>query len=145
MNASDIIESALADGVKVVLLPDGTAEAFGDPAWRDAWIPVFREHKAELLAELHRQRRHAKVLKMLGDGRKYAVLVENDKTDRVIATCAIRGLATFEMAIPKHSYNGMVLLELIAKHSAEAQPSGEATPSPDSQQRNQAHPDRRAA
>jgi len=59
---------------------------------------------------------------MLGDGRKYAVLVEDDKTDPVIATCAIRGIATFEMAIPHKYYNGITLLELIEKHSIPALP-----------------------
>ena len=45
---------------------------------------------------------------------------DDDKTDPVIATVdIIRDVATFEMAIPRHSYDGMVLLELIKKHYGE--------------------------
>ncbi len=56
---------------------------------------------------------------MLGEkpGTKCAVLVEDDQADPVIATIAIRGLATFEMPVPQHSYNGVALLELIEKHA----------------------------
>ena len=44
---------------------------------------------------------------------------DDDKTDPVIATVGIRDVATFELVIPRHSYNGMVLLELIEKHYGE--------------------------
>jgi hypothetical protein len=145
MTPETIIQAASEDGVQLVLSQDGMT-AHGDPAWRDAWLPIFREHKAALIAELHRERRHAKVLSMLGDGRKYAVLVTDETTDPVIATVAIRGLASFEMAIPHHSYNGMVLLELIEKHSAEAsQSSGDANLSSTPQQPSQSNPTRRTA
>lgn len=68
--------------------------------------------------EMQRERRRAKVLVMLeaAPGRKYAIVVADDTTDPVIVAVAIRGVASFEMAIPKHSYNAMVLLELIERH-----------------------------
>jgi hypothetical protein len=44
---------------------------------------------------------------------------DDDKTDPVIATVGIRDVATFELAISRHSYDGMVLLELIEKHYGE--------------------------
>lgn len=57
------------------------------------------------------------VLKMLGDGREYAVFVPDDSADPVIAYCGVKGVATFELHIPRHSYNGMVLLELLERYS----------------------------
>lgn len=48
-----------------------------------------------------------------------ALFVDNDKANPVIAMVGIRDVATFELAIPRHSYDGMVLLELIEKHYGE--------------------------
>ena len=53
------------------------------------------------------------------EGKRFALFVDDDKTDPVIAAVGIRDLATFELAIPRHSYDGMVLLELIEKHYGE--------------------------
>jgi hypothetical protein len=90
-------------------------------ATNDATQPPPAQHIMQQAHKAHRERRRAKVLSMLekAPGRKYAVFVEDDTTDPVICAVAIRGVATFEMAIPHHSYNGMVLLELVEKHSAE--------------------------
>lgn len=49
----------------------------------------------------------------------HVVKVEDVSTDPVIAAFGIQGVAIFDLAIPHHSYNGMVLLELIEKHSGE--------------------------
>ena len=117
MNIASLLESADFDGVRLDLTPEGKLHYSGDPALIAKWLPILRENKAEIVAELHRERRHAKVAAMLGDGVKYAVMVEDDRTDPVIATCAIRGIATFELAIPKHSYDGLILMELLEKHS----------------------------
>ncbi len=70
------------------------------------------------MMEIERERRHAKVLNLM-EGKRFAVLVEDDKTDPIIATIGIQSVATFEMTIPLHSYDGMVLLELIEKHYGE--------------------------
>lgn len=146
MNAADLIGKADFDGVRLDLTPEGGLHYAGDPVLIAEWLPVLREHKIAIVAELHRERRHKKVLAMLGDGRKYAVLVEDDHSDPVIATCAIRGVASFDLSIPRHSYSGIVLLELIEKHSSEAsQLSDHAIPSPDSHGGRAAHPTRRAA
>jgi hypothetical protein len=69
----------------------------------------------------HREARRGKVLSMLEEspGRKYAILVEDDTTDPVICAVAIRGVASFELAIPHHYYDGVILLDLLEKHSAE--------------------------
>lgn len=70
------------------------------------------------IVDIQRERRRAKLLDLL-EGKRFAVLVENDKTDPVIATIGIHNVATFELTIPRHSYDGMVLLELIEKHYGE--------------------------
>lgn len=85
-------------------------DAFGDSSLSDS--------KTVDHVELQRERRRTKVLDML-EGKRFALLVDDDATDPVIATVAIRNVATFEMAIPQHSYDGMVLLELIEKHYGE--------------------------
>lgn len=138
MNAAQIVQSCDFDGVRLALTPAGKLHYSGDPALIAEWLPILRANKSAIVETLHCERRHAKVLKMLEPGRKYAVLVEDDRTDPVIATCAIRGIATFELAIPKHSYDGLILLELIEKHSTKT--SGDATPSPNSNETRMAHP-----
>lgn len=145
MNAAQIIQSCDFDGVRLALTPEGKLHYSGDPALIAEWLPILRTNKSAIVEALHRERRHAKALKMLEPGRKYAVLVEDDTTDPVIATCAIRGIATFELSIPKHSYDGLTLLELLEKHSTEtrvepSQSSGDATPSPNSNEARMAHP-----
>ncbi len=116
MSAAEIIKEAAADGVNLILSPADTITATGTRPVVERWLPTIRQSKSEILAELQRKRRRAKVLEMLGD-KLYAVLVEDASTDPVIVTVAKRHVATFELAIPKHSYNGMVLLELIEKHT----------------------------
>jgi len=150
MNIASLLESANFDGIHLDLTPEGKLHYSGDPALIAKWLPTLRENKVAIVAELHRERRHAKVVAMLGDGRKYAVYVADDTTDPVIATCAIRGVATFELAIPRHSYDGLILMELLEKHSAESCPepshnTGNATPSPDTREARAAHPARRTA
>ena len=149
MDAAQLIQSADFDGIHLALTPEGKLHYSGDPALIAEWLPILRENKVAIVAELHRERRHKKVLSMLGS-RKYALLVEDDRTDPVIATCAIRGIASFELAIPRHSYDGLILLELLEKHSTETRPApshntGDAIPSPDTREGRAAHPARKAA
>lgn len=112
MNTAELIEQVTAEGVILALSPAGTIKATGDQATVDKWLPTIRDNKAGILCELQRECRRAKVLAMLEE-KRYALFVDNDKTDPVIATVGIRDVVTFEMAIPRHSYDGMVLLELI--------------------------------
>jgi hypothetical protein len=49
------------------------------------------------------------------EGKRFALYVDDDKTDPIIATAGIRSMATFELAIPRHFYESMALLELIEK------------------------------
>ena len=118
MTPVEIIEQATAEGVTLALFSTDTLTATGDQSAVDRWLPTIRDNKPSILCELQRERRRAKVLAML-EGKHFALFVDNDKTDSVIATVGIRDVATFEMAIPRHSYDGMVLLELIKKHYGE--------------------------
>lgn len=118
MNPSEIIGQAMAEGVILVLSPTGTIKVTGDQPVVDKWLPMIRDNKTGILCELQREYRRAKVLALL-EGKRFALFVDDDKTDPVIAAVGIRDLATFELAIPKHSYDGMVLLELIEKHYGE--------------------------
>jgi hypothetical protein len=67
-------------------------------------------------AEARRQR----VLTMLRDnpGTFYAALTDDTSDpDAVILTLAIRGRASCELLIPRDRYDGVLLLDLIEKHS----------------------------
>ena len=77
MDAVQLIQSADFDGVRLDLTPEGKLHYSGYPALIAEWLPILRENKNAIVAELHRERRHAKVVAMLGS-RKYAVLVEDD-------------------------------------------------------------------
>lgn len=136
MDAAAILHSCDFDGVRLDLTPEGKLHYSGDPVLIAEWLPILREHKTEIVAELRRAKRHAQIAAML-EGGKYAVMVEDAATNPVIATVGIRGIATFEMAIPKHSYNGMVLLQILENFTTEtllepSQLSGDATTSPNS-------------
>lgn len=118
MNTAELIEQATAEGVVLALSAEGMIKAIGDPAAVDKWLPTIRDNKTGILCELQREQRRAKVLALL-QGKRFALLVDDDKADPVIATVGIQGVATFEMAIPRHSYDGLVLLDLIEKHYGE--------------------------
>lgn len=118
MNAAEMIEQAAVEGVVLALSKTGTIKATGDQSAVDKWLPMIRDYKPVILLELQRELRRIKVVDML-EGKRFALLVVDDTTDPVIATVAISNVATFEMAIPQHSYDGMVLLELIEKHYGE--------------------------
>ncbi len=118
MNTSELIEQATTEGVTLALTPAGKLTATGEQSAVDRWLPTIRDNKPSILCELLRERRRAKVLAML-EGKRFALFVDDDKTDPVIAMVGIRDVASFELAIPRHSYDGMVLLELIEKHYGE--------------------------
>lgn len=52
MTPATIIQQATADGVNLALSGAGTIKAAGSSDAVNRWLPVIREHKAELLAEL---------------------------------------------------------------------------------------------
>ncbi len=52
MTPATIIQKAMADRVTLALSPAGTIKAQGNGEAVNRWLPVIREHKAELLAVL---------------------------------------------------------------------------------------------
>ncbi len=105
----------------LALSPSGSISAKGDQSAIDRWLPVIRQSKAAIIAELQLQCRRAKVLAMLRDnlGVRYAIEVVNASADPVIVSIGIRNIATFEMNIPQAHYDAFVLLELIEKHTGD--------------------------
>ena len=118
MTPAEIIEFVAEEGVVLAISTTGHIKATGDQSVIDEWLPTIHNNKTDILCELQRKHRRAKVLALL-EGKRFALFVDDDKTDPVIAVVGIQDLATFELAIPLHSYNGMVLLELIEKHYGE--------------------------
>ena len=118
MTPAEIIEFMAEEGVVLEISITGHIKATGDQAVIDEWLPTIRNNKTDILCELQCKYRRVKVLALL-EGKRFALFVDDDKTDPVIAAVGIRDLATFELAIPRHSYDGMVLLELIEKHYGE--------------------------
>ena len=121
MNTAELIEQVTAEGVILALLPAGTIKATGDQSAVDRWLPIIRDNKPNILCELHREYRRTQVLAELEaePSTHYAVHVADASTDPVIATVGIRDVSTFEMAIPRHSYDGMGLLLLIEEYYEE--------------------------
>jgi hypothetical protein len=121
MNTAELIEQATAEGVILALSPSGTIKATGDQTAVNKWLPTIRDNKTGILCELHRERRHAKVVAMLeaAPGTRYAVHVADASTDPVVVAVGIWKIATFELEIPHQHYDGFTLLELIEKHSGD--------------------------
>lgn len=121
MTPEEILERATAAGVAVALSSTGTVRVTGDQAAVEKWLPAIREHKPNILNELHRERRRAEVLALLeaSPGTRYAMYVEDASTDPVLVAVGVRNIAAFEIEIPQKYYDGMELLELIEKQSGE--------------------------
>jgi hypothetical protein len=121
MTPEEILERATVEGVSVALSSTETIRVTGDQAAVDRWLPAIREHKPNILNELHRQRRRTEVLTLLeaSPATRYAVYVEDATTDPVLVAVGVRNIATFEMEIPQKYYDGMELLELIEKQTGE--------------------------
>jgi len=135
MTPAAIIQQAQADGVTLALSPVGTIKAAGNGEAVNRWLPVIREHKAELLAELRAandtayepltdpaaEARRQRVLRVLRDnpGGRYALVtdLESDPKAAILAL-AIRGRATCELRIPRDKYDPWLMLELIERHGA---------------------------
>ena len=118
MTPAEIIEFLAEEGVVLAISTTGNIKATGDQLVINEWLMKIRNNKSGILCELQREQRLAKVLELL-EVKQIGLFVDDDRTDPVIATVAIRNFATFEMAIPQHSYNGMLLLELIEKYYGE--------------------------
>ncbi len=124
--AADILARVQAAGIRLEPLPDGRIKVAPRSRLTDELRSLIVEHKVELIAaleirpdpaaEAHRQR----VLAMLAErpGVRYAVLTDTSADpDNVIVALAIRGVGTCELRIPRTKYDGVLLLDLIEKHS----------------------------
>lgn len=107
MSPREIIEQIAADGLKLSVSEDGNLKIVGDESAVNIWLKVIKEYKSELLAELH--------------AKKYVIRVTDASTDPVIVNISIKGIGTFDMAIPHAHYDGLALLEVIEQHSLEAE------------------------
>ncbi len=132
MTAIEIIQQAAAEGVTLTRSAAGTIKVKGEPAAVEQWLPTIRENKSGILAALEEaadqpplldraiEARLKRAIAMLQaqPGICYAVLTDTDAdTAAVVITLAIRGKAACELHIPRAKYDGMLLLELIEKHS----------------------------
>ena len=139
MTPAAIIKEAMADGVRLALSPAGTIKATGNGDAVERWLPLIREHKPGIVAELRAandttydalpdlaaEARRQRVLVLLAErpGIRYAVLTDTQADpDAVIVVLAIwsakpdGGTVTCELAIPRAKYDGMLLLDLIEHH-----------------------------
>ncbi len=139
MTPAAIIKTAATEGVRLALSPTGTIKASGDQAAVSRWIPLIREHKPGIVAELRAandttydslpdpaaEARRQRVITMLAErpSIRYAVLTDTQTDpDTVILALAIRGAMpdggtiTCELAIPRAKYDGVLLLDLIERH-----------------------------
>ena len=133
MTPATIIQQAQEEGVMLALSPSGGIKAVGNEQAVTRWLPVIRQHKAELLDELRAsnngacdalpdpaaEARRQRVQAVLRDSPtvRYAVVTDTDADpDAVIVALAIRGRATCELLIPRDRYDGVLLLDLIERH-----------------------------
>ena len=82
------------------------------------FVRQLKQSKRELLAELQRENRRGKVIATLQAdstlNRVYSVDSECDP-DQVIVTIAVRGVATYELAIPRAKHDPWQFLRLYEK------------------------------
>ena len=113
----ELIKALKADGVTVKA--DGDFLELSPPEKiTEELIQRLKKHKPAIIAELKRERRRQKVLKMLDDrpGIQRAFLTDTESDpDNVIITMAIRDQYSFEMHVPKDKYCPFLMLELIER------------------------------
>mgnify|MGYP001155179881 CR=1 FL=1 len=133
MKPALILEQIAGDGLKLSISEDGNLDILGDESAVNLWMDVIRENKQALLAELHARAGQDILEDQIRAGKKYAVLVDDASTDPVLVKVGIRGIGTFELAIPHAHYDGLALLEVIEQHSLEAErkPESNVYPFPD--------------
>jgi len=115
----ELIEALKADGVTVKA--DGDFLELSPPEKiTEELIQRLKKHKPAIIAELRREERREKVLKMLADNpniqRAFLTDTESDP-DNVILTIAIRDQYSFEMLIPKYKYDAFAILGMIERGS----------------------------
>ena len=121
MKPALILEQLAADGLELSISEDGNLDISGDESAVNLWLDVIKENKSGLLAELHSRAGQTTLEEQISKaGKKYAVLVDDASTDPVLVKVGIRGIGTFELAIPHAHYDGLALLEVVEQYSLEA-------------------------
>jgi hypothetical protein len=126
LNPTEIIRLANEAGVTLSLCRDGAIDIGGEVVAVNRWLPAIREHKPGIVAALQDAAndslrnpaavdRRQRVLVMLNENPniRRAVVVDNAHTDPVTVTVGVRGVATFELAIPAAKFDGFRLIDLI--------------------------------
>lgn len=120
MNAAEILEYLREKEIQVKLIDNEFIDLSPAKKLTDELIQRLRQHKPAIIAELKREQRRQKVLSMLSENqdqhRAFYVDPDSDQ-DNVIVAVAIRGLATCEIAIPRHKYDPFLVLEIIDKNA----------------------------
>ena len=118
MEAAEIIEYLRNRDLTVNITDDDSLELYPAEKITNELIERLRKHKPAIIEELKREQRREKVLNMLEERpeiqRAFVTDTESDR-DNVILTIAIRGVASFELLIPKHKYDPFAVLGIIQK------------------------------
>ena len=118
MEAAEIIEYLRQRELNVTLADGDFLELSPAEKITHELIERLRKHKPAIIAELRREERREKVLRMLAENPNIQrAFVTDTKCDSnsVILTFAIRDQYTFEMMIPREKYDAFLLLELMDK------------------------------
>ena len=132
MNPTEIIERMSADGLTLSVSEDGNLKILGDQNMVNSWVDTIRENKSAILNELdtsgkscQRQILHpleATPVQQPFNQRssdRYSVIVNDASTDPVLVKVTIKGLASFDLGIPKAYYDGIALLEVLQSYAFE--------------------------
>lgn len=117
MSPKEIIEQCTDNGLTLSITDEGNLDVVGNQDWIEIWAPILRENKSTILSEMRGQR----VLAMFKDNpeKKYAILCNDSSTDPVLVQVTIKGLASFDLAIPHAYYDGIALLEVLERYAIE--------------------------
>lgn len=133
MTPETIIRQARVDGVTLILSPTGSIKAIGNGEAVNRWLPIIREHKPGIVAELRAandggydplpdpaaEARRQRVLAMLRPATRLAVLPDTEADpEAVLLTLAIRDKGTCELRIPRAKYDPFLLLDLVERYTA---------------------------
>jgi hypothetical protein len=133
MIINNLIASARADGLFLSVASNGL-QVEGEPDMVAKWVPTLKAHKPQIISRLtearpqpmlpnycveasdQSERLRNQVLSLLTEDKNtyYAFVVGDDgKSSSVTVAVAIRGVATFQIVIPRSRYDPFVFLEFL--------------------------------
>ncbi len=130
MTPAEIIHNVLSHGGKVAIDEADLTLTAPQPLPADL-LQKLRAHKAELIRYFTMEaansdpaeRRRVEVLSMLAREPSIThafVCDDESEADYVIVTVGIRGIGTCDLRIPRETYDGLPVLELIEEHTGTA-------------------------